>query len=78
MCSNVHYGWSISDLTRQYPGYVRNPNSAITDSAEFSQQFAYRKEIPEEIEQPVLQALSHYPELRDVRIKFIIKNGMLL
>ena len=67
-------GWSISDLTSQYPGYIRNPNYTITDSTEFLQQFAYRKEIPEEIEIPVLQALSHYPELRDVRIKFVVKE----
>jgi hypothetical protein len=67
-------GWSISDLTRQYPGYTSNLNYSITDSTEFLQQFTYRKEIPKEIEHPVLEALSHYPELRDVRIKFIIKE----
>jgi hypothetical protein len=67
-------GWSISGLSRQYPGYIGNPNNSMTDRTEFLQQFAYRKEIPEEIEYPVLQALSHYPELRDVRIKFITKE----
>ena len=48
-----------------------NKEQAI-DSLE---KFRYKKEIPQQYEKPILTALSHFPELKDVHIVFKIKKA---
>ncbi len=55
-------GWITFDAASQQP----------LDAVK--QQYSYRKQIPAEIKESVLQALSYYPELKNVRIKFVIKK----
>jgi hypothetical protein len=55
-------GWILSDATAQHPA-----DASL-------QPYSYRKQIPGEIREPVLQALSYYPELKNVRVKFVIKK----
>jgi hypothetical protein len=38
------------------------------------QKFGYRKQIPKEYEKEILIALSRYPELKNVRIAFVLAN----
>ena len=37
--------------------------------------YAYKKQIPEEFRIPILTALSHFPELKDIHINFAIKRA---
>jgi len=38
-------------------------------------EFGYKKEIPQQFEKPILTALSHFPELKNVHIVFRIKKA---
>jgi hypothetical protein len=38
-------------------------------------EFGNKKEIPQQFEKPILTALSHFPELKDVHIVFRIKKA---
>lgn len=37
-------------------------------------QFAHRKNIPEQFRKPILKALSYFPELKNMRIDFVVKK----
>ena len=37
-------------------------------------EFGYNKIIPKEYEVAILTALSHYPELKNIRIRFVLRN----
>jgi hypothetical protein len=41
------------------------------------EKFGSKKEIPENFELAALLALSHFPELKEIKIKFIIRNAAL-
>jgi hypothetical protein len=43
--------------------------------AELRKKFGHKKEIPEQFEEVVLQALSHFPELKEVAISFRSSSG---
>src|SRR5690554_5397854 len=38
------------------------------------EQYGQYKNIPQEIEKPVLMALSYFPELQDIHIRFVVKK----
>jgi hypothetical protein len=43
------------------------------DTSGFRQQFGFKKEIPTPFSEPCLLALSYFPELKNVKIKFIVR-----
>jgi hypothetical protein len=49
-------------------------NATIEPAIDSLSQFAKNKEIPEQYQKPILTALSHFPELKDVHIVFRIRK----
>ena len=46
-----------------------------TDSIDiYRANYGHKKKIPKEFELPILLTLSHYPELDDISIEFVVKN----
>jgi hypothetical protein len=49
-------------------------NATMDLSLDSLQEFGHNKEIPEQYKEPILTALSHFPELKDVHIVFRIRK----
>jgi hypothetical protein len=49
-------------------------NATMDPHIDSLQEFGHNKEIPEQYKEPILTALSHFPELKDVHIVFRIRK----
>jgi len=58
----------------QVAGHAADPSTA--DFAQLEKEFGSRKQIPASVKEPVLMALSHFPELRNTRIRFRIRHAL--
>lgn len=68
VCLNSQIEWALPPVTKSYqPLEVDELNA-------YREKYGNNKTIPNKIESQVLVALSHYPELRDVDIDFVMKK----
>ena len=71
---------SIKDYAKIDPNRIKKPIADIEDSMNlnyhlYKEKYGANKEMPPQFEKQILCALSYYPELANIKIKFVIEKS---